>query len=90
MEQNIEKKFFSFEMIAFKLSVANSHYSEEEKFILQIFFSSLMYNHTASSQLYYKYQQNLKRLHAKYAQSTKKAELNLTNTARKCWSRTLC
>ena len=32
-----------------------------------------MYNHTTSSQLHYKYQQNLKRLHAKYAQSTKKS-----------------
>ena len=39
--------------------------------------------HTTSSQLYYKYQQNLQRLHAKYAQSAKATELNLRNTARK-------
>ena len=42
-----------------------------------------MYNHTTSSQLYYKYLQNLERLHAKYAQSAKTTELNLRNTARK-------
>ena len=42
-----------------------------------------MYNHTTSSQLYYKYLQNLQRLHAKYAQSAKTTELNLRNTARK-------
>ena len=41
-----------------------------------------MYNHTTSSQLYYKYLQNLQRLHAKYAQSAKTTELNLRNTAR--------
>ena len=39
-----------------------------------------MYNHTKSSQLYYKYLQNL---HAKYAQSAKTTELNLRITARK-------
>ena len=33
------------------------------------FFSPLMYSHTTSSQLYYKYLQSLQRLHAKYAQS---------------------
>ena len=33
------------------------------------FFPPLMYNHTLSSQLYYKYLQSLQRLHAKYAQS---------------------
>ena len=42
-----------------------------------------MYNHTTSSQLYYKYLQNLQRLHAKYAQSAKTTGLNLRNTARK-------
>ena len=42
-----------------------------------------MYNHTASNQLYYKYLQNLQRLHARYAQSAKTTELNLRNTARK-------
>ena len=42
-----------------------------------------MYNHKTSSQLYYKYLQNLQRLHAKYAQSAKTTELNLRNTARK-------
>ena len=42
-----------------------------------------MYNNTTSSQLYYKYLQNLQRLHAKYAQSAKITELNLRNTARK-------
>ena len=47
------------------------------------FFSPLMYNHTTSSQLYYKYLQNLQRLHAKYAHSAKTTELNLRNTARK-------
>ena len=47
------------------------------------FFPRLMYNHTLSSQLYYKYLQNLQRLHAKYAQSAKTTELNLRNTARK-------
>ena len=47
------------------------------------FFSPLMYNHTTSSQLYYKYLQNLQRLHAKYAQSSKTTALNLRNTARK-------
>ena len=41
------------------------------------------HNHTTSSQLYYKYLQNLQRLHAKYAQSSKTTELNLRNTARK-------
>ena len=39
-----------------------------------------MYNHITSSQLYYKYLQNLQRLHAKYAQSAKTTELNLRNT----------
>ena len=34
-----------------------------------------MYNHTTSSQLYYKYVQNLQRLHAKYAQSAKTTKL---------------
>ena len=47
------------------------------------FFSPLMYNHITFSQLYYKYLQNLQRLHAKYAQSAKTTELNLRNTARK-------
>ena len=42
-----------------------------------------MCNHTGSSQLYYKYVQNLQRLHAKYAQSAKTNELNQRNTARK-------
>ena len=42
-----------------------------------------MYNHTTSSQLYYKYLQNLQRLHAKYAQSVNTTDLNLRNTARK-------
>ena len=42
-----------------------------------------MYNHPTSSQLYYKYLQNLQRLHARYAQSAKTTELNLRNTARK-------
>ena len=42
-----------------------------------------MCNHTGSSQLYYKYVQNLQRLHAKYAQSAKTNELNRRNTARK-------
>ena len=42
-----------------------------------------MYNHTTSSQLYYKYLQYLQRLHAKYAQSVKATELNLRNTASK-------
>ena len=42
-----------------------------------------MYNHTTSSQLYYKYLQNLQTLHARYAQSAKTTELNLKNTARK-------
>ena len=51
--------------------------------MMQIFFSTLIYNHTTSSQLYYKYLQNLQRLHAKYAQSAKATELNLRNTARK-------
>ena len=53
------------------------------KQLLSRFFSPLMYNHTTSSRLYYKYLQNLQRLHAKYAQSAKTAELNLRNTARK-------
>ena len=47
------------------------------------FFSPLLYNHTTSNQLYYKYLPNLQRLHAKYAQSAKTTELNLRNTARK-------
>ena len=47
------------------------------------FFSPLMYNHVTFSQLYYKYLQNLQRLHAKYVQSAKATELNLINTARK-------
>ena len=47
------------------------------------FFSPLMYNHTTSGQLYYKYLQNLQRLHARYTQSAKTTELNLRNTARK-------
>ena len=42
-----------------------------------------MYNHATSSLLYYKYIQNLQRLHARYAQSAKTTELNLRNTARK-------
>ena len=42
-----------------------------------------MYNHTTSSQLYYKYLQNLQRLHAKYAQSAKTTECSLRNTAGK-------
>ena len=42
-----------------------------------------MYNHKTSNQLYYKYLQNLQRLHAKYAQPAKTTELNLRNTARK-------
>ena len=50
-----------------------------------IFFSPLTYNHTTSSQLYYKYLQNLQRLHARYVQSAKTTELNLRNTARKSW-----
>ena len=41
-----------------------------------------MYNHTTSSQLYYKYLQNLQRLHARYAKSAKTTELNLRNIAR--------
>ena len=45
-----------------------------------IFFSPLMYNHTTSRQLYYKY---LQTLHAKYALSAKTTELNLRNTTRK-------
>ena len=52
-------------------------------FSRHIFFSPLMYNHTISSQLYYKCLQTLHRLHAKYAQSAKATELNLRNTARK-------
>ena len=48
-----------------------------------IFFSPLTYNHTTSSQLYYKYLQNLQRLHPRYAQSAKTTELDLRNTARK-------
>ena len=52
-------------------------------FFIYLFFSPLMYNHTTSSKLYYKYLQNLQRLHAKYAQSAKTTELNLRNTARK-------
>ena len=50
---------------------------------LVLFFSPLMYNHTASSHLYYKYLQDLQRLHAKYAQSAKTSQLNLGDTARK-------
>ena len=57
------------------------------KQLLSRFFSPLMYNHTTSSRLYYKYLQNLQRLHAKYAQSAKAAELNLRNTARKTLDR---
>ena len=52
-------------------------------FFFSFFFSPLIYNHTASSQLYYKYLQNLQRLHARFAQSAKTSELNLRNTARK-------
>ena len=52
-------------------------------FFYVFLFSPLMYNHTTSSQLYYKYLQNLQRLHAKYAQSAKTTGLNLRNTARK-------
>ena len=48
-----------------------------------LFLSSLMYNHPTSSQLYYKYLQNLQRLYARYAQSAKTTELNLRNPARK-------
>ena len=47
------------------------------------YFSLLMYNHAISSQLYYKYLQNLQRLHARYTQSAKTTELNLRNTARR-------
>ena len=47
------------------------------------FLSPLMYNHTTSSQLYYKYLQNLQRLHARYAKSAKTTELNPRNIARK-------
>ena len=47
------------------------------------FFSRLMYNHTTSSQLYYKYLQDLQRLHAEYVQSAKTTELNLRDTAGK-------
>ena len=47
------------------------------------FFSPLMYNHITFSQLYYKYLQNLQRLHAKYAQSAKTTELNLRSTDKK-------
>ena len=50
---------------------------------LVLFFSPLMYNHTASSHLYYKYLQDLQRLHAKYAQSAKTSQLNLG----KLWTR---
>ena len=52
-------------------------------FFFSFFFSPLIYNHTASSQLYCKYLQNLQRLHARFAQSAKTSELNLRNTARK-------
>ena len=49
-----------------------------------------MYNHTTSSQLYYKYLQNLQRLHARYAKSAKTTELNLRNIARKeCYASTI-
>ena len=51
--------------------------------VLGIVFSPLMYNHATSSQLYYKYLQNLQRLHARYAKSAKTTELNLRNIARK-------
>ena len=53
------------------------------RFIKRTYPSPLMYNHTTSSQLYYKYLQNLQRLLAKYAQSAKTTELNLRNTTRK-------
>ena len=46
------------------------------------FFYKLIYK-TTSSQLYYKYLQNLQRLHPRYAQSAKTTELDLRNTARK-------
>ena len=46
-------------------------------------FCPLMHNHTTFSQLYHKQLLNLQRFHAKYAQSAKKTELNLRNTARK-------
>ena len=46
-----------------------------------------MYNHTTSSQLYYKHLQNLQGLHAKYAQSAKTTDLNLKNTARKTFDK---
>ena len=45
------------------------------------FFPPLMYNHTLSSQLYYKYLQNLQRLHAKYVQSAKN---NWTESEKYC------
>ena len=50
---------------------------------LSYFFSPLMYNHITFSHLYYKYLQNLHRLHAKYGQSAETTKLNLRNTARK-------
>ena len=61
--------------------------SQNEKFFFFHFFSPLMYNHTTSSQLYYKYLQNLQRLHARYAKSANTTELNLRNIARKTLDR---
>ena len=59
-------------------------YNLEFLFLLWfLFLSPLMYNHTTSSKLHYKYLQNLQRLHAKYAQSAKTIEKHLRNTARK-------
>ena len=55
----------------------------KKKYFFFHFSSPLMYNHTTSTQLYYKYLQNLQRLHARYAQSAKTTELSLRNTARK-------
>ena len=54
-----------------------------DSFMVICFFFSIMYNHTTSSQLYYKYLQNLQRLNAKYAQSVKTTGLKLRNTASK-------
>ena len=54
-----------------------------DSFMVICFFFSIMYNHTTSSQLYYKYLQNLQRLNAKYAQSVKTTGLKLINTASK-------
>ena len=66
-----------------KLSFHIKHKNFQTFFSFSFFFSPLMYNHTTSSQSYYKYLQNLQRLHAKYAQSAKTTKLNLRNTASK-------